>query len=205
MLGTREGRGRPCRDIGHAGASRAGHVGESRRARPSRAGRAVPGRCAQRGATPGTACRAGLRWGHCACAVAPRAAPRALGRCELRCAACKATRHGRHCRGPRRSSTGTRPGHTPRARQPSTPCPHAMNPPGELRPWRARCRAGHREKQRGERWGGGGEGDLTTGVTTTRTGGSEVRGAAIPCGWAMWGGERVLGDVRERREQGAPG
>jgi hypothetical protein len=123
-------------------ASRAGHRGESHRARRAdRAGHEPRQDAAQ---------RAGPR----------RAAPGAPGRRELRCATRKATRHGRHGRW---SSIGPRPGHTPWAHQPSTPCPHAANPSGELWPWRAGCRTGCCEKQRGERWGGGEEGELTMG------------------------------------------
>jgi hypothetical protein len=63
MLGTREDRGRPCRDAGRARASRAGHGGESRRARASRwlVGRARPWGLATRARHAGWAAHRGPR------------------------------------------------------------------------------------------------------------------------------------------------
>jgi hypothetical protein len=75
MLGTREGHGRPCRDVGHAWASRAGHAGlaaqAASRVRTLRTGGAMPG--IARTALGHYAPRRGHRVPHRAVPRAPRA------------------------------------------------------------------------------------------------------------------------------------
>jgi hypothetical protein len=62
-----------------------------------------------------------------------------------------------------------------------------------------------RETGRRGRWRGERRASSPQGVTTARTGGSEARGAVVPCGWAMFRRESVLGDVGGRKGAGAPG
>jgi hypothetical protein len=183
MLGTREGRGRLCRDVGRAwraaqgtGASRTGHAGltaqVTSRARTLRKGRG----------------RAGLRRGRQAAAScdAPRARLRATG-------AMAAGQASGHDQATRRGHTSrARHAHTQRIRRASSGHGGRGAAPGAAR--NREERDGEEERKASSPWG----------AMTAQMGGSEARGAVFPCGWAMWGA-RVLGDMRGRREQGALG
>jgi hypothetical protein len=206
MLGTREGHGRPCRDVGHAWASRAGHAGlaaqAASRVRTLRTGGAMPG--IARTALGHYAPRRGHRVPHRA---VPRA-PRAQRWGTMRRAA------GTACR------TGLRRGHracagTPRA-APGRAAPGRARPRMRRPPWIRACRDARdgcrngteqsRQARRRERDGGEegkGRGDFTTERPTTAStddgdGGDAWRGRDERCG------EEMRHDLRRGRRMERP-
>jgi hypothetical protein len=211
MLETREGRERPCRDVGRARAGHAGHGVESCRARASRwlVGRARPWGSPRAKGMPGWPCR-------------PRAAP---GRCAHRtnraagtahCAAPGALRVRRAAQwapraAPERQGTASRGHHVPRQAAPQASA--RLRATSAVAAGRA-GRARHARAQRA-RWASsdhGGRVSRRAPREKGRRGRWWGRGASSPREWRQRGWLRgagrlcaAEGDVEEGRGAGRHG